>query len=94
MLATKLTAAERETTITTTDADDVVRIWTSRLRHIGELKRNPKFTLVDEGRIGSTSWAEFVIADSEWSPATGARRRMRLSEEERRRRSALLRSNE
>lgn len=78
-----LAAPERETTITTTDADDEVRIWTCRARHIGELKRHPRFTLVAEGTYGSTAWAEFVIADADWSPATGARRRMNLTPEQR-----------
>jgi hypothetical protein len=82
-LTTHLTAAERETTVTSTDDDDQVVIWTSRRRHIGELRRNPKFTLRAEGVFGSTAWAEFVIDDSEWSPASGARWRRDLTDEQR-----------
>lgn len=83
MAVDHLTAPERETTVTTTDADDEVRIWTCRARHVGELKRHPAFRLVAEGSYGSTAWAEFVIADAGWSPATGARRRRNLTDEQR-----------
>lgn len=83
MAVDHLTPPERETTVTTTDASDEIRIWTCRVRHIGELKRHPAFTLVAEGAYGSTAWAEFVIADSAWSPATGARRRRSLTPEQR-----------
>lgn len=80
-LTTRLTAAERETTVTTTDDDHTVRIWTSRARHIGELKRNGKFRLVAEGHHGTSVWAEFEIDDADWSPATGARRKVTMSDE-------------
>lgn len=83
MAQDRLTAPERETTVTTTDADDQVRIWTSRRRHIGELKRHPAYELVDEGMYGDSPWAEFVIPDARWSPATGARRRVNLSDDQR-----------
>jgi len=83
MAVDHLTAPERETTVTTTDSDGEVRIWTSRPRHIGELKRHPAYKLVAEGSYGSSPWAEFVIADADWSPATGARRKLNLTPEQR-----------
>jgi len=44
-----LHADERETTVTSTDADDVVLIWTAQRRHIGKLRRHPSFKEVRSG---------------------------------------------
>lgn len=70
-----LTAVERETTVTTTDEDDEVRIWTCRPKHLTALRRHPAFTEVASGFYGTTEWAEFTIAEQLWSPATGAKRK-------------------
>lgn len=82
-VATSLSEDERETTITSTDGDNVVRIWTAQRRYIGALKRSGKFTLLREGAIGSTAWAEFEIAAADWNPASGAKRKVEMSEERR-----------
>lgn len=89
-LATNLSDAERETTITSTDADDNVLIWSMQRRYIGAMKRNPKFTLRREGSIGTTAWAEFSIPAADWNPATGAKRKVQMSEERRAELSARL----
>jgi hypothetical protein len=76
-------AAERETTITTSDADDLVTIWSAQPGVIGKLRRNPNFTEVDSGSYGSSAWARFTIPADRWNPATGAKRRVNLSDEQR-----------
>ena len=76
-----LSAAERETTVTATDADDTVRIWTCQKRYLGRLRRHPSFTEVATGFHGSTEWAEFTIPASEWNPATGAKRKVTMTDE-------------
>lgn len=75
-----LSAAERETTVTATDADDTVRIWTCQKRYLGRLRRHPSFTEVATGFHGSTEWAEFTIAAADWNPATGAKRKSGMTD--------------
>ena len=82
-VSTSLSDDERETTITSTDGDDVVRIWTAQRRYIGAMKRSGKFTLIEEGFIGTTAWAKFEIAARDWNPASGAKRKVEMSEERR-----------
>lgn len=77
-----LTAAERETTVTITDADDTVRIWTAQRGYLGKLRRHPAYTEVASGLHGATEWAEFTIPADRWNPATGAKRQRNLSEEQ------------
>jgi hypothetical protein len=83
-------AEERETVINATDADDMVRIWTCQARYLGRLRRHPSFTEVKSGRYGSTEWAEFTIPASEWNPASGAKRRVTLTDEQKRAAAAHL----
>jgi hypothetical protein len=56
-----LTAPERETVITTSDADDMVRIWTAQRPLITKLKKNPAATLNDEGVHEGSVWADFSL---------------------------------
>ena len=77
-----LSAAERETTVTITDADDMVRIWTAQRRYLGRLRRHPSFTEVKSGTHGGTEWAEFTIPAAEWNPATGAKRKSNMTDEQ------------
>lgn len=67
-------AAERETTVTTSDADDTVSVWSAQRRHIDAMRAHARFREVRSGVIDGTEWAEFVIPAGEWSPARGARR--------------------
>lgn len=78
-----LSAAERETTVTITDADDTVRIWTAQRRYLGRLRRHPSFTEVKSGTHGGTEWAEFTIPARDWNPATGAKRKVTMTDERR-----------
>lgn len=79
-----LHASERETTVTTTDADDTVRIWSAQRRHIGRMRRHPAFMEVAAGEHDGTAWAEFTIPADQWSPATGAKRKSNLTDEQKR----------
>ena len=88
-------AAERETLVNATDADDMVRVWTPR--YLGRLRRNPAFIEVKSGRFGATEWAEFVIEAAKWAPDTGVRHSRQLSDEQReasRARMATLRASQ
>ena len=87
-----LSAAERETTVTITDADDTVRIWTAQRRYLGRLRRHPSYTEVKSGTHGGTEWAEFTIPASEWNPATGAKRKVTMTDEQRAASAARLRA--
>ena len=70
-----LTADERETVITMTDASDGVHIFTCQRRVITALRKKPDhFTELDQGHYGSTEWATFTTSSRVWSPATGAKR--------------------
>ena len=76
---------ERETTITGTDADDTIHIWSCRRRHITAMRKHPAFTETETGTIPGTTteFARFRIADSDWNPATGGRRRREMTDEQR-----------
>lgn len=58
---TALTAAERETVVNWSDADDEMTVWTAQRPIITKLKRNPAARLVDEGHHGTTAWALFTL---------------------------------
>jgi hypothetical protein len=89
--AHSLTAAERETLATGTDADAVVTIITYQRRHITALRKHPGFREKASGFHGTSEWAEFTIPADRWSPATGAKRAGRpLSADERARAAARL----
>lgn len=76
MTVTSLTAAERETVVNLSDADDAVRIWTAQRTVLTSLRRKPgHFTEVASGFHGGTEWAEFVTVTDVWSVATGAKRK-------------------
>ncbi|MFA5387323.1 MAG: hypothetical protein WC322_02915 [Candidatus Paceibacterota bacterium] len=61
---------ERETTVTTTDADEWVYINTYQRRYMTKMRANEKFeVLVDTG-----DYLQARIKASEWNPAQGAKR--------------------
>ena len=86
-----LTAAERETTVTTTDDDKLTTIWTCRRKHLTRLRKHPSFTEVASGFHGTTEWAEFTIPSDDWNPASGAKRRTNMSPEARKAAAERLR---
>jgi hypothetical protein len=89
-------AFERETTINASDGDDLVRIWTAQRTVITRLRRHKSFTEVKSGvDTDGFQWAEFTIPADRWNPATGAKRTLNLTEEQRAERAArLLRARE
>lgn len=77
-----MTSAERETIVTTSDADEFVRVWSAQRRFITKMRRNPNFTEVRSGSHGTTEWAEFTVPAERWSPL-GVRRQNSLTEQQR-----------
>jgi hypothetical protein len=65
---------ERETTLTVTDADDVVRVWSNRRKDITKLRRHPLIRIVREGIDQGTVWVEAEIPADKWNPVSGAKR--------------------
>lgn len=94
MSVTSFSPAERETTITTSDVDDLVHIWSAQRKHITKMRRNPAFTEVRSGLHGSSEWAAFTIPVDRWSPL-GVKRSVSLTEQQREeRRTRLLEARE
>ena len=81
-LRRSLVAEERETVITVTDADELVRIWSAQKRSITKMRKNPAFTEVGHGVHGTTEWAEFTTPADRWSPC-GVKRRTNLTKQQR-----------
>lgn len=79
MTVKSLTAAERETTVTTSDDAEFVLIWTAQARHITRLRKDAAFEEVASGLFGTSEWAEFRIAADRWSPA-GVKRARKMTE--------------
>ncbi len=61
MTQQSLTAPERETIISWSDAEDLAYIWTAQRTVITKLKANPAALLITEGTTGTTAWAEFRL---------------------------------
>lgn len=76
-----MNAFERETVITTSDGDDVVRVWTAQRKVIGRLRRHQAFTEVRSGDDNG-EWAEFTIPADRWHPAIGVRRVSSMTEQQ------------
>lgn len=87
-----LHASERETTVSSTDDADEVRIWSAQRRHIGRMRRHPSFTEVRSGFHDGSEWAEFTIPADQWNPASGAKRKSGLSDEQKRAAADRLRA--
>ena len=86
-----LDAMERETVITGSDGDGLVRVWTAQRRFITRLKRDAGFTLEKEGtNEEGQPWAEFIISAADWNPSSGSRKKRDLSDEERKARAERL----
>lgn len=73
------TAAERETTVTMTDADTHALVWTAQPTILTKLRRKAAEGRCEQTRTGfdgTTEWAEFRISRDEWNPVTGFKRRL------------------
>ncbi|WP_029090077.1 hypothetical protein [Brevibacterium album] len=78
-----LSAPERETVVSVSDADERVRIWTAQRRHINKLRKSPKAVEVASGQHDGSEWAAFEVDADQWSPASGIRRTRNLTDEQR-----------
>lgn len=79
-----LTADERETTLTMSDGDDLVRITTAQRTVITKLRRKPEiFTETASGHFGATEWAEFTCPKDRFNLGAAARPKREISEAQR-----------
>ena len=74
-----LTAPERETTVISTDGDDLVTIETAQRRYLTRLRKSARFLEVAQGEFEGSEWARFTIPARDWNPATGAKRKRNLT---------------
>lgn len=86
-------ALERETIITLSDGDDLVRIWTAQRSVITRLRRDDRFTETTNPARCAEGEAEFTIPRDRWSPVSGCKRTVNLSEEQRAERAERARRN-
>lgn len=86
------TAAERETTIHVSDADDLVHIWTAQRTVITRLRNHPAFSEVRSGTHGGSHFAVFTCPADKWSPASGIKHTRNVAPETRRRSAERLRA--
>lgn len=75
-------AAERETVVTVSDADAVVHVWTARRVDITKLRKNPKAVETGTGLVDGTTWVTFEIPADQWNPASGIKRTVNMSPEQ------------
>lgn len=75
-------AFERETTITLSDGDTLVRIWTSQHHVIQHLRKDKRFTETTDPSRCITEEAEFTIPRTEWTPWGGAKHLRQLTDEQ------------
>ena len=79
-----LTPDERETTLTMSDGDDLVRITTAQRTVITKLRRKPEiFTETASGHFGATEWAEFTCPKDRFNLGAAARPKREISEAQR-----------
>lgn len=77
-------AFERETTVTMSDGDPLVRIWSCQRPTITRLrKKREVFKEIASGHDGTREWAEFTIPAERFNLARGAKGRRTLTEEQR-----------
>lgn len=77
-----LNSFERETTVTTSDGDDLVRVWTAQRTVITRISRDSRFTIVDSGEHDGSRWVSATIPAEKWNPVTGAKRTRTMTDEQ------------
>lgn len=80
---------ERETVITTSDGDALVTIETWQRGYLGRLRRDHRFT---EKPGGTDTHGVFTIPRNRWTPTGGAKRSVKLTEEQKARAAERLKS--
>lgn len=87
-------AFERETTVTMSDGDPLVRIWSCQRPTITRLRKKPgAFKEIASGYDGTREWAEFTIPAERFNLARGAKGRRTLTEEQREQLAERARKN-
>ena len=81
---------ERETVITTSDGDELVTIETWQRGYLGRLRRDHRFT---EKPGGTDAHGVFTIPRNRCTPTGGAKRSVKLTEEQRERLAEHARKN-
>ncbi|RTE49356.1 hypothetical protein [Actinobaculum sp. 352] len=88
-----LNAYERETIITLSDGDDLVRIWTAQRHVIRRLRADKRFTETTNPATATENEAEFTIPYRDYTPWGGAKHRRQLTPEQRAQMVARLRKS-
>lgn len=79
-----LTPGERETTLTMSDGDNLVRINTAQRTVLTKLRRKPEiFTETASGHFGATEWAEFTCPKDRFNLGAAARAKREMTDEQR-----------
>lgn len=74
-----MSALERETTVTTSDGEDEVQIWTYQRRYITRLLKHPKVTVRDYDPAVPMLYC--TVPSKEWNPVSGIKRTVNMSDE-------------
>ena len=82
---------KQETVISSTAADSVWRISAAHAPHIHALRKRPLAKEIRNGTFPSGGeWAEFEIPRDQWSPVTGFKRTVNMTDEQKAAHSARL----
>lgn len=79
-----LSGAERETTIQVDDETDVVRLWTAQRPVIRRILSDSRWDIVEAGKYEGSPYLSATCAKKDWNPLTGMKRRVNLTEEQKR----------
>ena len=74
--------SDESVTITLSDGDTLVRIWTSQHHVIQHLRKDKRFAETTDPSRCTTEEAEFTIPRTEWTPWGGAKHRRQLTDEQ------------
>lgn len=72
--------AERETVITTSDADRTVTIWTAQAKYIRALRKEKAAKELKSGVFEGSEFALFEVSTAQWNPIRGFKRTRNMSD--------------
>ena len=86
------TPYERETVIVQNDEDETVRIWTMQKKVITAMRKklSDEVREIASGTSDGFEWAEFLVDADRYDPARGIKRRLVLTDEQRKQRGEQL----
>lgn len=80
----EINPSRSETTVKFSHKDDLVWIWTTQSKVIRRLRKRPDlFAESGSGTVSGREWAAFTIPEDRFDLVGAARRRRRMSDEER-----------